>query len=72
MSDDRKAKFFALMRRFNQLGCLLPALGDLDADDMAAIAEAEMVIAEMNKTRAEMDAVLDQENAARKATCHAH
>ena len=64
-SAERKAKFFALMRRFNQLGCLLPAPEDLDA---AAIGRVELVIAEMNKTKAEMDRVLDQENAARKAS----
>ena len=66
-SAERKAKFFALAKRYNQLGCLLPAPGDLDADDVAAMVETQMVIAEMNKTKAEMDAVLDQEHAARKA-----
>ena len=40
MSEARKAKFFALMRRFNELVCLLPAPGDLDTDDVAAVAEA--------------------------------
>ena len=65
-SAERKAQFFALVKRFDELGCLLPAPGDLDTDDVAAVAEARLVIAEMNKTRSEMDAVLDQENAARK------
>ena len=50
MSEARKAKFFALMRRFNELACLLPAPGDLDTDDVAAVAEAQLVIAEINRT----------------------
>lgn len=49
------------MRRFNELGLLLPVLGDLDTDDVAAIAEARLVIAEINKTRSEMDALLELE-----------
>ena len=60
-SAERKAQFFALMRQFNELGLLLPAPGDLDTDDVAAIAEARLVIAEMNKTRSEMDALLELE-----------
>jgi hypothetical protein len=35
------------MRRFNELGCLLPAPDDLDTDDAAAVAEARLIIAEM-------------------------
>jgi hypothetical protein len=67
MSDaNRKAQFFTLMRRFNELGCLLPALDDFDTDDAAAVAEAQLVIAEMNKTRSEMDRLIDQEAAARQ------
>ena len=62
----RKAKFFALMRRFNELGRLLPAPDDLDPDDAAAVAESRLVIAEMNKTQAEMDRLLDLEAAARR------
>ena len=31
--DDRKQKYFAQMQRYNQLGRLLPAPGDLDTDD---------------------------------------
>jgi hypothetical protein len=43
MSDaNRKAQFFTLMRRFNELGCLLPALDDFDTDDAAAVAEAQL------------------------------
>jgi hypothetical protein len=69
MSDaDRKARFFSLMARFNQLGRLLPAPDDLGTDDAAAVAEAKVVIAEMNKTQSEMDALLEQERLARART----
>jgi hypothetical protein len=69
MSDaDRKARFFSLMARFNQLGRLLPAPDDLDTDDAPAVAEAKVVIAEMNKTQSEMDALLELERLARART----
>jgi hypothetical protein len=57
-SDDRKARFFSLMARYNELGRLLPALDDLDTDD--AVADAKLVIAEMSKVQAEMDALLER------------
>jgi hypothetical protein len=56
-SDDRKRKYFALMERYNQLGRLLPTPGDLDTDDAAAVAEARLILAEMNATQAKMDAL---------------
>ena len=55
--DDRKRKYFALMERYNQLGLLLPAPDAFDPTDAAALVEARMVIAEMNKVRAEMEAL---------------
>jgi hypothetical protein len=55
--DDRKRKYFALMARYNQLGRLLPAAGDLDPDDAAAVAEARPILAEMTATQAKMDAL---------------
>jgi hypothetical protein len=55
--DERKQKYFALMGRYNQLGRLLPAPDDLDADDPAAVAEARLILAEMNATQAKMDAL---------------
>jgi hypothetical protein len=58
MSDvDRKARVFSLMARFNQLGRLLPAPDDFDPDGATAVAEAQLVIAEMNETQAKMDAL---------------
>lgn len=62
-SEERKVKFFALMARYNELGCRLP---DPDNFDTGNLAEVTMVLAELNKTKAEMDAVLDQEAAARR------
>ena len=55
--DERKRKYFALMERFNQLGRLLPAPGDLDPDDATAVAEVRLIIAEMNATQAKMEAL---------------
>lgn len=55
--DDRKQKYFALMERYNQLGRLLPTPGDLDPDDADAVAEARLILSEMNATQAKMDAL---------------
>jgi hypothetical protein len=55
--DDRKQKYFALMARYNQLGRLLPAPDDLDPDDPTAVAEAGLILAEMNATQTKMDAL---------------
>ena len=61
MSEENRLEFFRLVKRFNRLGCLLPALGDLDCDDIEMVAECRVILAEMNATRAAMDAVLDAE-----------
>jgi hypothetical protein len=55
--DDRRRKYLALMARHNQLGRLLPAPDDLDLDDAEAVAEAQLIIAEMNATQAKMKAL---------------
>ena len=59
--EERKADFFAVMKRFNQLGTLLPKPDSLDPADAAAVAEAEMVLAEMRKVQAELDAMMQRE-----------
>lgn len=66
-SAQRRDKFFALMQRFNQLGCLLPSPDDFDARDADAseLAEVEMVFMEMDRVRAAMKAVLVDEARAR-------
>jgi hypothetical protein len=57
-SDDRKAKIFALMKRYNQIGALLPEEEDLDLTNAAAVAEAKLVLAEMAKVKAELEAMM--------------
>ena len=52
---ERRAQVLTLMARVCQLGRLLNH--DLDLSDMAAVAEAKLVIAEMNKAEAEIDAL---------------
>jgi hypothetical protein len=59
--EERKAEFFAAMKRFNALGALLPKHGSLDLADAAGVAEAEMVLAEMRKVQAEIDAMMEYE-----------
>lgn len=56
--DDRKAKFFALVKRYNQVGSLLPEEEYLDLTNAAAVAEAKLVLAEMAKVKAELDEML--------------
>jgi hypothetical protein len=53
---ERKAQVLALMQRMCQLGRLLDE--DLDPSDMVAVAEARIVIAEMDKAQREIDALL--------------
>jgi len=56
--DERKAPVFALMERYCTLGRLLPAEDDIDTDDVAAIAEARLILREMSQTKSAMDALL--------------
>ena len=55
--DKRKAKFFALMARYNELGRLLPDPDDLNTDDAAAVAEVRIVLKEMAAVQAELEAM---------------
>jgi hypothetical protein len=59
--EERKVEFFAAMKRFNQLGTLLPKPDSLDPADAAAVAEAKTVLAEMRKVQAELDAMMEYE-----------
>ena len=59
--EQRKAEFFAAMKRFNQLGTLLPKPESLELADAAGVAEAEMVLAEMRKVQAELNAMMEYE-----------
>jgi hypothetical protein len=55
--DKRKAKFFALMARYNELGRLLPDPDDLNTDDAMAVAEVRIVLKEMAAVQAELEAM---------------
>lgn len=60
----RKAQVLALMERTRQLGRLLDR--DLDPSDMVAAAEAALVIAEMDKAKLAIDALLDEQRRFRR------
>jgi hypothetical protein len=57
--DQRKTKLIALVERYCALGRLLPSVEDIDTDDDVELAEVKMVLAEMNRTKSEMDALLE-------------
>ena len=57
-SDADRDKFWQLAPRYNALGRLLPREEDLDVADGEAVAEVRIVLAEMDKTKAEMDMLL--------------
>jgi hypothetical protein len=48
-----KARFWTLAKRYNELGQLLPKRPVVDAG-------ARAIIAEMNKTKSEIDAIIDR------------
>ncbi|MDA9424020.1 hypothetical protein [Bradyrhizobium sp. CCBAU 53380] len=50
-------EFFALMERYIRLGSLLPP-DDVDHIDPAAVPDIKMILAEMNETKAQMDALM--------------
>jgi hypothetical protein len=54
LADD----FMALVVRYNQLGRLLPAEDALDTDDVAAVAEARVLLQEMTQVKSEIDGFL--------------
>jgi hypothetical protein len=58
MSD--KDRFWELVQRYTRLGCLLPHEDDFDTDDAHAMAAVKVVLREMHRTKAEMDALLDR------------
>jgi len=59
--DQRKTQFIALVERYCQLGCLLPAVEDINTDDDAALAGIKTVLAEMAKTKTEIDALRERQ-----------
>ena len=57
---ERRDQFISLAERYCKLGRLLPAVGDIDTNDIAAIAEASLILWEMSKTKSAMDALLQR------------
>jgi hypothetical protein len=51
-----REELLALIERFVRLGNLLPE--DLDESDVTGRAEAKLILAEMNKTKAKIDALV--------------
>ena len=56
-STEDKTRFWSLARRYIELGQRLPSSRIADVE---AAAEARIIIAEMNKTKTEMDILLDR------------
>jgi hypothetical protein len=54
------AELFDLMRRYNQLGRLLPREHDLE--DVGRVAEARLILREMAEVQAGIDALLKRKN----------
>jgi len=57
---ERRDQFISLAERYCKLGRLLPAVEDIDTNDIAAIAEARLILWEMSKTKSAMDALLQR------------
>jgi hypothetical protein len=51
--EERKAKFFALMQRFVQLGTML--------DDTAELDNVRLIVREMEKVKALIDGMIERE-----------
>jgi carbon monoxide dehydrogenase subunit G len=66
-SARNRDEFYDLVRRYNQLGRLLPSVDDFDASGPEARAEVDIVIKEMHKTKAAMDQLLIDERKRREA-----
>ena len=49
-----REEVFALMRRVIDLGTKLPDMEIIDLDDASEVADAKMIIAEMNKTHEQL------------------
>jgi hypothetical protein len=54
-------EFWRLVKRYNQIGCLLPDPDCFDPHDAAALAEAKVLLAELARVRSEIDAYIEQE-----------
>jgi hypothetical protein len=70
MAEKMDEKFHAIMERMCRLGQLIPDIDDIDTDDDEQMAEVRIVIAEFQKTHAELYACMKEmrEEAANEAT----
>lgn len=59
-ADRRNTEFVALLEQYCTLGLLLPPGEDIDIHDDAEMANIEMVLAEMNETKIEIDLLLER------------
>jgi hypothetical protein len=59
--EQRKQEFFGQVERCIRLAALVPKAQDLNPADTAQIAEAEIVLAELDKARAELDRMIERE-----------
>jgi hypothetical protein len=53
----------ALILRFNQIGAALPDEDAIRTGDPGVLADVKLLVAEMNRVKAEIDAFLDQARA---------
>jgi hypothetical protein len=60
-SEERRAEFFGQVDRCIRLALLVPKAKDLDPADTAQIAEAEIILRELDKARAELDRLIERE-----------
>jgi hypothetical protein len=62
--DERRQRFYALVQRYNQLGCLLPEPDDLDAAGLEKVDQVRMILIEMAKVKKQIDEMLSEATAA--------
>ena len=60
-SADERTQLISLIDRYCQLGRLLPAVDDIDTNDVAAIADARLILREMSQTKHAMDRLLKRQ-----------
>ena len=59
-ADQCQTQLISLIERYCQLGRLLPAVDNIDTDDIEAIAEARLILREMSQTKFAMDELFKQ------------
>jgi hypothetical protein len=54
-NDERRDRVHALIKRFNEIGVLLPRPEDLDVTDASAITDVRVLLCEMAETKRQID-----------------